>query len=173
MTPPPVLPLRLDQLPKEKRARRQSLQDIFGAYLMWNRSHVLEAAKKRVDSEDARSRLGTIHRKPYDDIASLEDGVRVAALKLAEKCLDDFAVLMLALLAGNGVDLRLESGEAVRFPMDIEVLDVVSRKAILRERIGAGAGFLPDCWGRWLNRNLFRECRSDSKTSDIDVRKST
>lgn len=154
MIPPPTLPFKANELSTEKTARREALQDIFGAYLMWNRAKVLETARRRIDSEGARSGLGTIRRKPYDDVMALETEGRAAAVKLAEKCIDDFAVLMLALLAGNGMDLRLESGEAVRFPMDIELIDTASGEVLLRERIGAGAGFLPDNWGRWRNRNL-------------------
>ena len=151
---PPTLPFRLIDLPVDENEKTTCLADIFGAYLMWNRAQVMEAAKKRIGSQEARGTLGAIFRKPYDDVAALGEGERAAALALAEKCVDDFAILMLALLAHQGVDVRLESGEAVRFPLDIEVVDATSRDIVLHQSIGH-AGFLPDNWGRWLNRNPF------------------
>ena len=165
MVQPPRLPFRLEQLPTDEKERRTVLQDLFGAYVMWNRSQVMEMAEKRVGSIEAREALGTVFRKAYEGVASLGAPEQAAALKLAEKCVDDFAIMMLALLAHNGVDLRLESGEAVRFPLDIEVVDVASRDVVLRERIG-GSGFLPDKWGRWLNRSPFKR----PKLASEDVR---
>jgi hypothetical protein len=158
MTRPPTFPFRLNDFQADVSGKAQSFQDVFGAYLMWNRQHVMETAAKRISSGAARADLGNIFRRAYDEVAALGDHERAAALKLAEKCVDDFAILMLALLAHNGVDVRLESGEAIRFPLDIEVVDVDSRNVVLREQIAPGAGsFLPDNWGRWLNKNPFKQ----------------
>jgi hypothetical protein len=158
MTAPPTLPLKISDMPANERDKLRWLQDIFGAFLMWNRSSVIDKAKKRINSDNQRAHLGTVFRKAYDDVASLGDRERDAAIKLAEKCVDDFAISMLALLAHNGVEQRLESGEAIRFPTEIEIVEVNTGKTAFRAKLAPGAGsFMPDRWGHWLNKNPFKK----------------
>ena len=138
-------------LPGDAKNRKECLQDIFGLCLIDARSTILESAKIRVASEQGRADLGAISRRIYQDVAHLDAASQNAALRLSEQCIDNFAMLVLALLANRGTDLQLSSGEAIRFALKIEVIDVPSGRDILQEVI-SDAGFLPDRYGRWKNR---------------------
>ena len=71
--------------------------------------------KKKGYFGSCEAHLGNIFRKAYEDVASLGDSERNAALKLAEKCVNDFAVFdacpfdALVLIFGCRVERRFDS----------------------------------------------------------------
>lgn len=153
---PPVIQLRVSDLPKNPTARREALADIFGQYLFWARHAVLSRTKSLVTNPEARRTIaGKIFREPYDRAATLPSEQREIAFELVTEGIDCFANELLGLLSNEGVDLRLGEDHAIRFRLVIEICEANTEDeaVILEEPINRGGKrYFAGNWGRWLNR---------------------
>lgn len=174
---PLTIDLKFSDLPAASRERHEALVDIFGQYLVWLRSWVMEASSELVESQEARTRLGAIRSRRYDPVASLDSDQRRAACKFAEATLDHFIQLFLTMLSGTGVDQRLGNDHAIRFVLAMEILNVQNEAVVEQEVINRGGEkFFADYWGRWLNRTqkeyngLSSSGEANTQNSDNDSR---
>lgn len=152
-TRPPEVSVRYHDLPTDANERHEAFVDIFGEYLLWLRNTSVRLTHELVESVDARQQLGTIKREKYETVAQLDEANRAATCRMAEATVDRFARLLLTLLSSTGTDQRMESGHAIRFRLEMEVCDGETGDVIDEETINRGGKkFLPDYFGRWLNR---------------------
>jgi len=149
---PPNIPTKLDELPSDPNERHSALVDVFGLYMMWTRAFVLDRAKLRGASDDAREHLGSIFRAVYEQAAALDPQQQEVCLQFAQRCVDDFAQGMLVLLANGGDDLRLGDAHSVRLRLDLEIYDIDTDMMVVSDTINRGSGDLAEQWGRWINR---------------------
>ncbi len=160
--------IELDQLPQDPRLRHELLVDVLGQYLLWLRNRSVDSSRKVIETPDVKEKLGNIRWKRYEGVASMSSDQQQAACQLAEATVDRFIQLLLTMLSGTGVDQRLGSTYAIRFRLDIEVLDVESENVVVSETINRGGQkFFADYWGRWLNR--FGALRSDNTNGEEKV----
>ncbi len=146
--------LSLSQFATNAHERHEELVDLFGRYVMWLRNRTVEAVRALAESEEARAHLGTIRRKPYDGVGSMSPEEREAALRFSGAAVDEFIKLLLGVLAHRGIDFELGDRHAIRYRLEMEVVDVDDRETILSEVINRdGAKHFADYWGRWLNRH--------------------
>lgn len=136
---------------------RGALTDAFGKLVMHMRKRVVDSARRKVDSEEERTEMGAVFRRIYDAVAAMDPDARERALKLSERCADNMAKEFLMLLANRGHDLRISDNHAIRFRMNIEVVDVVTGDVVLSHPADDSPGYLPQLWGRWINRFTVKE----------------
>lgn len=150
---PPEIQQGLEALPTEAKARHEAFVEIFAQYLFWARNAVLRSSKNLAESTEERERLGRLFRAPFERMGSIEPAEREACYEFTTACLDSFARELLRLLGNQGFDLQFGIHHAVRFVLNIEVCDAESGDVVEREMINRGGEkFLPEYWGRWLNR---------------------
>src|SRR5215471_1951667 len=94
------------------------------------RNWAVARSKELANSADAREAIGTVRRKRFDGVASLNDAERDATVSFAEATVDEFCDLLLRLLGNEGYDLRVGSGEAVRLSLEMEFVDVASEQVV-------------------------------------------
>ncbi len=149
----PRIDLDFDQLPSNLTERHEALVDILGQYIMWLRNRSVDSSRKVIETSDAEEKLGSIRWKRYANVSNMTRDQQHAACQFAEATVDRFIQLLLTMLSGTGVDQQLGSSHAVRFKLDMEILDVESRETVASETVNrGGAKFFADYWGRWLNR---------------------
>jgi hypothetical protein len=162
MAKPPQISLDLSDLEKNDPAKRSEVfADLLGVYIMWIRSRVVNSARIRISSEEDRAKMGKLFRAVYDRIAMLEPEQREAALKFAERCVDNFAQELLMLLSHVGNDLRLSSGNVIRLRLDMEIINPETDQVLASEGVNRGRTYLPSRWGRWLNQSATQKGRED------------
>jgi hypothetical protein len=143
----------LDALPTEAKARHEALVDIFAQHLFWARNAVLASSRGLAESAQERQRLGRLFRTTFENLGNLEPPQREAAYDFTKACLDSFARELLRLIGNEGLDLKLGVQHALKFHLDVEILDTETGDVVESETISSGGDkFLPDYWGRWLNR---------------------
>jgi hypothetical protein len=121
---------------------------------MWMRNCTIDSARKLVQSEDARERLGTVHRRPYEELAALAEEDQGRAVRFAERTVDAFIELFLRVLAHRGVDFRFGASHSIRYKLNMEICDDESNDVSTEETINRdGQQHFADYWGRWLNRH--------------------
>lgn len=151
-------PLAIDQeyddLPDDKQERHEYFVDFFGQFLFWLRNWSLDASRTLVDSEQARQELGSIRRRYYDGVGEMGPQQKAAAMRLVEESLNGFGERLTWFLGGRSQDLRLGSRHAIRFQVQIEVVDLESDSVIETVTVTVGGRrFFGKYWGRWLNRH--------------------
>lgn len=152
MIRPPNIALNYEALPTNPEERQSFLLDVFGQYLVWMRRFVLDGANRRVASEAARE-IGSILKAVYDDVARMDPGQQDICLRLAQRCVDDFAYQLLGLLANAGNDLALGASHAIRLRLDMEIYEIESETSVDSITLNrGGARHLSQLWGRWINR---------------------
>ncbi len=151
---PPGTNTSFETFSGEPRQRHEELVDLFGQYLFWIRNWTKETGRRLVESFDDRQQLCTILRQPYDEAAQLSPEDRERALQLAESYVDAFIELLLRLFAHRGVDFPLGSAHAVRFRVEMEIVDQETGAIVHEEIVNRGGKkHFADYWGRWLNRH--------------------
>jgi hypothetical protein len=150
---PPIIDLNIADLSADAKKSHELLVTIFGQYVFWLRNWAIDASRELVESEEARQKLGTLRRGKYEEIASFSPKQREAACNLAQATVDRFIQLFLTMLSGTGVDQRVGKSHAVRFKLDMEILEVETEEVVVQETINrAGEKFFADYWSRWLNQ---------------------
>ncbi len=152
MNPPPVNfnPSEIVNSPDA----HEVLVDVFGQYILWLRTETMTAFSRYVRDDEARKKLGKIRRQKFDDIATLTTGQQEASLRLAEAAIDHFVQLLLLMFGNSGIDQRLGSDHAVRFILEMEILNLVDSSVSRREILNRGGKkFFGDYWGKWINRS--------------------
>jgi hypothetical protein len=159
-------PLRFDRglsaLPTDPKQRHQEFVDFFGQFLFWLRNWSLKASRELVDSEELRSKLGTIRRKPYEGVAEMTPEQRDAALLLTQETLDGFLERFLSCMGDEGTDAKFGEDLAYRFRIEMEIVDVETGELRHQEIINRGGRFFGSYWGRWLNRYGAKAVNNDS-----------
>lgn len=149
-------PLRFDrdpsELPTDPSQRHQELVDFFGQFLFWLRNWSLKASRQLVESDESRSKLGTLRRRPYEGVAAMSPDQREAALLLAQETVDGFMERFLWCMGDQGTDARFGRHHAYRFRIDMEIVDAETGEIRDQEIINRGGRFFGSYWGRWLNR---------------------
>lgn len=150
---PLAIDCEYDELPSDARERHEAFVDFFGQFFFWLWNWSLDASKKLIESDEARAKLGTVRRKYYDGVAEMTPEQREAAMLFVEETLNGFGERLTWFLGGRSTDLRLGTKHAVRFQVEIEVVDVESDQVVERVTISKGGKkFFGSYWGRWLNR---------------------
>ena len=127
--------------------------DLFGQFVFWLRNWSLDASKKLIESEESRTTVGTIRRKYYDGVAAMSLEQRQAAMLFVEGTLNCFCERLTWFLGGRSNDLRLGRTHAVRFQVQVEIVDIESDEIVETETVSiVGKKFFGSYWGRWLNR---------------------
>jgi hypothetical protein len=161
---PPQIDLDFNAVPNDANVRHEALLDVLGQYIMWLRNWSVDSSKRVIEASDSAEKLGAIRWKRYADVATMTRDQQYAACQFAEATVDRFILLLLTMISGTGVDQRLGSSHAVRFKLDIEILDVESRETVASETLNRGGRkFFADYWGRWLNRFSASSTTSDSE----------
>jgi hypothetical protein len=151
---PPGAELGLANLSTEPKQRHEELVDLFGQYVFWIRNWTIESTRQLVESPDAQQQLSTIFREPYEEAAKLSSEDRERALKLAESSVDAFIILLLRTFAHRGIDFLFGSRHAVRYRLEMEIVDQETDEVVHEEVINRdGRKHFADYWGRWLNRH--------------------
>ena len=161
---PPKIVLEYADLPVDPASRHEVFVDFFGRFFFWIRNLSLGAARKLIESEEARQRLGSIRRKYYDRVAAMTPEQRAAAVSFADEAVNGFAERLIWFLDGRGTDLRFGSRHAYRFQIEIEVVDVETNEVVEKETVSIGGErFFGKYWGRWLNKYPLAEPISASE----------
>jgi hypothetical protein len=150
---PPSIDINLSDLPADPKQRHETLVSIFGRYMIWLRNWAVGASRQLVESKEARDKLGTIRRAKYDSVAEFDPIQRDAACNLAEATVDRFIQLFLTMLSGTGVDQRLGENHAVRFKLDMEIMDLDTEEVVEQQTMNRATDKpFADYSGRWLNQ---------------------
>lgn len=147
----PAIPVARESIQADAEGRIRAFQDIFGHLVMHARASALEQTVNRVVQPEARQQLGSVFRHPYEQAAALPIQSQKIALELTRAALDAFIRQLLTGLSNAGLDVRLDSGEAVQFPLQVRIVDPRSGTPLLTIPIAPDDGFLADRWGHWLN----------------------
>ena len=152
MKPPEIL-LDVNGLLSAAGDRHEALVDLLGRYIIWLRSSAIERSRRIIGESDEKDSLGLLRWKKFEGVANMTNEGQSAACMFAEATVDRFIELLLTLLAGTGVDQRIDPSHAVRFRLDMEIVDIESDEVILTETVNRGGKkFFVSYWGRWLNR---------------------
>jgi len=153
---PPGADFSLTNLSAEPKERHEKLVDLFGQYIFWMRNWTNDSTQRLVESPEAREQLSAILRELYEKTARLAPEDRDRALRLAESSVDAFIILLLRMLAHRGVDFPLGKQHAVRYRLEMEIVEQETDEIAHEEVVNRdGKKHFADYWGRWLNR--FRE----------------
>ena len=151
---PPGANLSFADFVTEPKERHEELVDLFGQFVFWMTNWTNESARRLVESPAAREQLSTILREPYEQAARLSAEDRERALQLAESSVDAFIILLLRLLAHRGLDFPLGDRHAIRYRLEMEIIDQETDEIFHEEVVNRdGKKHFADYWGRWLNRH--------------------
>jgi hypothetical protein len=149
-------PLAFDQepsaLPSDPGARHEAFVELFGQFLFWLRNWAIDASRTLVGSEEARGKLGSIRRKPFEGVAALPPEQRDAAMLLAEETVNGFTERLIWFFGDEGTDSRIGARHAYRFRIEMEVVDIETGEIVEEHSINRGGEFFGSYWGRWLSR---------------------
>jgi hypothetical protein len=149
----PGVNLSLDSLPKQPQDRHEVLVDLFGRYVMWMRNWNNQSTKRLIESAEAREKLGTILRQPFEEAALRDTSDGGRAVRVAEASVDAFIRLLLQVFAHSGSDFLVGKDHALRFRLVMELVEMESDELVHEEVINRGGQkHFADYWGRWLNR---------------------
>lgn len=166
MNPPEII-FDVRDLEKDSVKRHEALVDLLGQYIMWLRSSAIDRSRRIIGESDGKDWLGLVRWKRFEGVAELTSEEQAAACDFAEATVDRFIELLLTLFAGTGVDQRIGPCHAVRFRLDIEVLDVETGEVALSETVNRGGKkFFASYWGRWLNRATSVKPTSSSQNEE-------
>ena len=133
--------------------RHELLVDLFGSYLMWMRNRAIDSTKELASFSESREKLGRIHREPFDQAAQLSSQDLERAIELSMVTVDSFAQLFLKVLAHRGIDFSLGKNNALRFRLDMEIIEKDTEEIVYEDTINRDCEkHFGDYWGRWLNR---------------------
>lgn len=152
MSDTPSVDRNPSDLPADENRRHDELVDVFGQFVFWIRNWTLRASRGRLDSEEAREKMGTIRRKPYDSVANMSKEDKEITLLYTETVINEFIEKLIWSLGNGGIDARFGVDHAYRFEIILEILNIRSGDVIHKESINRGGKFLGSYWGRWLNR---------------------
>ncbi|MHC5537217.1 hypothetical protein ACYOEI_03155 [Singulisphaera rosea] len=141
-------------MPIEPVERQKAFVDLLGQHLFSLRNQRLEAIRRLVESPEARERLGTIHRRPFEGAGILEPEGQQAALDLAQAGVDQFLQDLLGLLQNIGDDVRLGDDHSLRYRLHLEVVCLKDAESpvVAEELINLGNHrALQSEFGRWRN----------------------
>ena len=131
----------------------ETLIEVFGEHMFWARNSVLTSIEGLVNSEEKRERLARILREPYERASSLDDDQKKAVMELLQSGIDSFAKELLRIIGNEGLDLRMNEQESIRYRLESEVCNVDTGEVSASQIISrGGTKFLPERWGRWLNK---------------------
>lgn len=138
-------------LPPGDEERSEFKLELFSQHLFYMRNQRVSSISKLVEDREYRERLGTIRRRAYEAVATLDPLARSAAVKLAETAIDLFMQDLLGLFSNTGTALRCGHDRAIRYKLVLEIIDE-DRQVISEDVINRGRSkHLPDYFGRWLN----------------------
>jgi hypothetical protein len=138
-------------LPDDPEGRAAVEVDLFGQHLFFLRNRRLAALQRLISDADARSQLGTIRRRAYDAVASLDNASKSACLGLAQAAIDLYMQDFLSLLSSSGTALKLGDDHAIRYKLTMQVIDM-DHNILWEDAITqSGVRNLPGYFGRWLN----------------------
>jgi hypothetical protein len=139
-------------LPSQPIERHEAFVDLFGQFLFWLRNWAIDASRKFVESDEERSKLASIRRKPFEGVAILSPEQRDAAMLLAEETVNGFAERLVWFLGDEGTGSRFGTRHAYRFRIQMEIVDIETGEVVEDETLNRGGKFFGSYWGRWLNR---------------------
>ena len=151
---PPTVVGRFDDLPLDPDERHEAFVALLGQQLFSLRNQRLAAIRRLVESPEARGRVGTIHRRPYETAGDLDPAGREAALVLARTAVDLFLQDLLRLLQNIGHDARLGEDHALRYKLYLEVVSLAEAEApvVAEDLMNRGGNrALESYFGHWLN----------------------
>lgn len=152
-TTPIKIDIDFDSLPQDIIKRHEVMVDILGQYVMWLRNWSVDSSRRIVTTHGAANQLGAIRWKRYESVAALSPSEKDGACKFSEATVDRFIELLLTLFSATGTDQRLGTSHAIRFKLDMEILEVDSEEVVAVETLNRGGRkFFADYFGRWLNR---------------------
>ncbi len=148
-------PARLswNTLPNTPADCHQALVDLFGQFLMDIRKTVAENSWLRLTDDEKRARMPKLTREVYEKLASLETEQKRDVCDFAKAHGDRMIQQLLFVLTSQGTDIGFGPDHAIRFRLDVEILDRNSGEVVREEPINRGGSkAFYDYWGRWLNR---------------------
>jgi hypothetical protein len=120
---------------------------------MWMRNWNQESTRRNVEAPDSQAKLGSILRRPYEEILNFSQNDRELAYKLSESSNDSLIKLLLQVLAHEGNDFPCGPDHCVRFRLVMEFVDKETGEIRHEEVVNRGGQrHFADYWGRWLNR---------------------
>lgn len=148
----PTLPKTFEDLPSDTQELHESCVALFGDELFRIRRLALRECELLCESEEVRHKLATIYRRPYEAIATLEPAARQSARRMAQDVVDRFILNFLCTMAHGGNDQRLDARHAMRYRVELEIIDTDTDEIVHCETVNRGGSrFFVDYWGRWLN----------------------
>lgn len=138
-------------IPDDSKDRHEVLVKLFGALMMDARDATHSRAKLLVESDEDRSKLGSIFREPFENIASMTPEHQSMALEFMERGIDSFAYRVLMLFAARDFELKIRNGKIVRFTVNAEICDESSEEIIFSDILNRNGMHFPDYWGHWKN----------------------
>ena len=144
----------LEGLPDDEAGRREALLEAFGEQLFRARNARLASLRRLLGESAAREALGTIHAKPYNELARLGPEVVSPGVGVAKAALDNYIYQLLGTFTNIGTDVRIGERHALRYRLVAEIIDVETHEAVEEMVINRDTRkSLVDYFGRWLNRH--------------------
>jgi hypothetical protein len=142
-----------NEMPADSANRAESAIELLGQHLFWMRNHLVERLRQRIESEESRRQLATIHRREFDAVAALDTAGREAALTLARKAIDLYLQDILVLLTGIGDSLRFGDDHAINYILTLQLKEIETDRVAEEFHVNrCGKKVFYEYFGRWLNR---------------------
>jgi hypothetical protein len=148
-----TLSIDYDGLPEDVAGRREALLEAFAEQLFRARNGRVASVGRLLSESAARDALGTIHAKPYNELARFGPEVALPGAGVAKAALDNYIHYLLAIFTNVGSDVRIGPRHALRYRLVAEVIDVETHEVVEETVINRDTEkALMSYFGRWLNR---------------------
>jgi hypothetical protein len=148
-----TLSINFGELPEDVARRREALLEAFAEQLFRARNGRVASVGRLLSESAARDALGTIHAKPYNELARFGPEAASPGAGVAKATLDNYIQHLLAIFANIGSDVRIGPRYALRYRLVAEVIDVETHEVVEETVINRDTDkALMSYFGRWLNR---------------------
>lgn len=150
---PPQLDVELNSLSPSDL--HEKLVEVLGLYLMSGKTQSIKHISDLINSKEAQEKLATAFRPPYEKAAALFNQEELEIIENIESlAVDLYLNYIFGLLAGTGISLSLNSTQAARFRLTMEICDKSNERVIHEEVLNRGGKkFFPDYLKLWLTQS--------------------
>lgn len=149
----PKVKTSYSEMPVAATDRKEAAVELLGQHLFYLRNHLVERLHTRIESEESRKQIASMHRKELDAVGALQPAEREAALGLAQKAIDLYLQEILTLFTGTGDSLAYGLEHAINYLLILQVKNVKSDRVVEEFEVNRkGKKVFGEYFGRWLNR---------------------